>query len=247
VNSSTSLIVNADDLGYSRGVNRGIFEAHERGIVTSASLMVDQPAAEEAAAYARARGELSVGLHAQLQRWRPPRLSWRSLRESERRLQDLAATDLRRQLERFRALMGSDPTHLDSHQHRHRQEALRPVFIELAAELGVPLRQFDSRVRFCGDFYGQIEGGRPNPSAIAPEALVELLEHLPAGVTELCSHPGYGEDLKTSYRLERALEVETLCDPSVREAIHRFGIKLISFHDLASRPDAATSQSESRR
>ena len=43
-----SLIVNADDFGQSRGVNRGVIEAHERGIVTSASLMVRWPAAESA-------------------------------------------------------------------------------------------------------------------------------------------------------------------------------------------------------
>ncbi|MBI3874558.1 MAG: ChbG/HpnK family deacetylase [Verrucomicrobia bacterium] len=42
------LIVNADDFGLSAGVNRGIIEAHERGIVTSASLMVCQPAAADA-------------------------------------------------------------------------------------------------------------------------------------------------------------------------------------------------------
>jgi chitin disaccharide deacetylase len=246
VDSSTSLIVNADDLGYTPGVNRGIFQAHQHGIVTSSSLMVDQPAAEEAAAYARARTELSVGLHVQLQRWRVPRLSWRSSRTGQRRLQAQAALDLRRQLERFRGLMGSDPTHLDSHQHRHRVEALQPLFMELANELGVPLRQFDSRVRFCGDFYGQIDGGRPNPSAIAPEALVELFEDLPAGVTELCTHPGYAEDLKTTYRLERAREVATLCDPSVREAIRTSGIRLISFHDLAARPGSGLAVKDRR-
>ena len=48
-----ALIVNADDLGRSSGINRGIGIAHERGIVTSASLMVRLPAAREAAAYAR--------------------------------------------------------------------------------------------------------------------------------------------------------------------------------------------------
>jgi len=47
------LIVNADDFGQSPGINRGIMEAHERGIVTSVSLMVRWPAAVEAAAYAR--------------------------------------------------------------------------------------------------------------------------------------------------------------------------------------------------
>ena len=43
------LIVNADDFGLCAGVNQGIIEAHERGIVTSASLMVRYPAAEAAA------------------------------------------------------------------------------------------------------------------------------------------------------------------------------------------------------
>ena len=63
------LIVNADDLGLSPGVNAGIIEAHLRGIVTSASLMVRQPAAREAARLARAHPGLSVGLHLDLCEW----------------------------------------------------------------------------------------------------------------------------------------------------------------------------------
>src|SRR3954452_16947488 len=57
------LIVNADDLGLSDGVNRGIFCAHENGIVTSASLMVRQPAAKEATRSARRFPDLGIGLH----------------------------------------------------------------------------------------------------------------------------------------------------------------------------------------
>ena len=56
------LIVNADDFGQSPGVNRGIIEAHEHGIVTSASLMVRWPAAASAAAYAREHARLGLGL-----------------------------------------------------------------------------------------------------------------------------------------------------------------------------------------
>src|SRR5436190_23980393 len=61
-----AVIVNADDFGQSAGINRGIIEAHERGIVTSASLMVRWPAAPAAAAYACAHRGLSVGLHVDL-------------------------------------------------------------------------------------------------------------------------------------------------------------------------------------
>jgi chitin disaccharide deacetylase len=63
------LIVNADDFGLSEGVNRGIIEAAEKGIVTSASLMVRQPAAAAAAAYARKLDRISVGLHLDLGEW----------------------------------------------------------------------------------------------------------------------------------------------------------------------------------
>ena len=56
------LVVNADDFGYSSGINRGIIQAHEKGIVTSTSVMVDGPAAEEARNLAKYQ-KLSVGLH----------------------------------------------------------------------------------------------------------------------------------------------------------------------------------------
>src|SRR5687768_2112615 len=102
---SRRLIVNADDLGYTAGINRGILEAHERGIVTSASLMVDRPAADDGAAVARATPSLSVGLHAVLDRVDP----------------DRCADELARQLTRFEELVGSRPTHVDSHHHLHRE------------------------------------------------------------------------------------------------------------------------------
>src|SRR4051794_10944670 len=63
------LIVNADDLGYSARVNGGIFEAHQRGIVTSASLMVRWSAAAAAVAAARRCPGLSLGLHLDLGEW----------------------------------------------------------------------------------------------------------------------------------------------------------------------------------
>ena len=60
------LIVNADDLGHSTGINAGIFEAHERGLVTSATLMVGFPAAEAAARELARHPNLGVGLHTTL-------------------------------------------------------------------------------------------------------------------------------------------------------------------------------------
>jgi chitin disaccharide deacetylase len=239
------LIVNADDFGYSRGVNRGIVEAHERGIVTSASLMVNRTAAAEAADYGRDHQKLAVGLHVELRRWRVQRRPWSRVWSSER-LHALVASDVVDQLDRFRALIGRDPTHLDSHHHRHRQPTLRPIFEAVVQELDVPLRHLDPRIRFCGDFYGHDSAGKPDPASITPVALVAVLEALPAGVVELGCHPGYTDGLDTWYREERVQEVETLCDPTIRDAVDRLGIDLISFRDLADRLQDERARSDTR-
>ena len=60
--SERYLIVNADDFGQSEGINRGIITAHEKGIVTSASLMVRWDAARQAAKYAGSNRALGIGL-----------------------------------------------------------------------------------------------------------------------------------------------------------------------------------------
>lgn len=229
----TCLIVNADDFGCCRGVNRGIIEAHERGIVTSASLMVDARAAADAAEYARERPELGVGLHVVLAQWRVRWLPRRGSVFSAKTLKRRAADQLERQLERFSALVGRGPSHLDSHQHRHTWPLVRPLFERAARDLGVPLRRTELGARFCGEFYGHDGRGRPDPDAIRPEALIRLLEELEPGVTELCCHPGYPDDLDSWYRLEREPEIRALCDPCVRETVSKRGIRLCTFSDLS--------------
>jgi hopanoid biosynthesis associated protein HpnK len=57
------LIVNADDFGYTSGVNRAIVEAHSHGVVTSSTLMANGPAFAEATLLARTVPKLSVGCH----------------------------------------------------------------------------------------------------------------------------------------------------------------------------------------
>jgi predicted glycoside hydrolase/deacetylase ChbG (UPF0249 family) len=228
------LIVNADDFGQSRGVNRGIVDAHERGIVTSASLMVCWPAAAEAAAYARRRPELSVGLHVDLGEWVSRGGEWQPVYTIVP-LDDAAAgkDEIARQMLRFRELMGRDPTHLDSHQHVHRREPVRSALAALARDQGIPLREADERIHYSGAFYGQTAEGDPWPDAITVAGLIRILEALPPGLAELGCHPGFADDLDTMYREERAREVAALCDPSVRTALARLGINLTSFAGLA--------------
>lgn len=224
------LIVNADDFGLSPGVNRGIIESHENGIVTSASLMVRWPAAKAAAAYARANARIGVGLHIDLGEWAYRNGEWISLYEVVPLCDPVViAEEVARQLDVFRTLVGRDPTHLDSHQHIHRDEPVHSAVQTAAAKIGIPVRHFTPGIRYCGEFYGQDRKGEPCPGAITTGALVQLLADQPHGVTEMACHPGYAEDLDSMYRSERSEEVMALCDPRVRVAVVAAGIQLTTF------------------
>jgi len=217
------LIVNGDDFGASRGVNRGIVEAHRRGILTSASLMVDRPGALKAARTSRDLPRLSVGLHIDL---------------GDEDL-DRCPAELRRQLDRFGELVGRLPTHLDSHHDAHRQPRLLPHFLALARQHGLPLRGH-SAVRCLSQFYGQWDGAS-HPEQVSVPSLVRMLRaEVRDGYTELTCHPGYPDpDFPTSYSAEREVEVSTLCDARVREALNEQQIRLIGFRDLTGPPAGA--------
>ena len=225
------LIVNADDFGQSYGINRGIIEAHERGIVTSASLLVRGRAAVEAARYAREH--LSLGLHVDLGEWELREGEWMACYEVVP-IDDASAIarEVSRQLDAFVCIAGMPPTHIDSHQHVHRREPVRSILAEMAGKLAVPFREVSPGVRYRGDFYGQTAEGLSLPGAVSVERLLQILESLTPGVTELGCHPGEGEDFEGAYRTERAAEVKVLCDPQIRAAIGTLGIEFISFGDL---------------
>lgn len=229
MSAERALIVNADDFGRSPAINRGVVRAHREGIVTSTSLMVRYAHAANAAALAKENPALSVGLHLDMAEWDLRDGEWRATYElvpSDAR--EELSEEVDRQLARFRDLTEADPTHIDSHQHVHRDEPLRSVAAEAADGLGIPLRHTGS-VLYCGAFYGQGRRGAPMPEALHPDALIGLIRNLPVGVTELCCHPSESVDFPSSYAAERPIELRTLCDPRVRRAIGESGIELRSF------------------
>src|SRR4029434_109407 len=110
---------------------------------------------------------------------------------------------------------------------------LLPHFLELARQHGLVLREH-SRVRYFSKFYGQWHG-ETHLEQISVEKLVEMLRiEIGAGITELSCHPGYVEvDYAGSYSRERELELHTLCDPAVKEALHEQVIELINYQQIA--------------
>ena len=137
------LIVSADDLGLTPGVNRGILRAFQEGIVTTASLLVTGKAFEEAVALARQNPELDVGLHLTLveeravlghevlptlvdETGRFPRTSGEFFRRAlfGRIGWDEVEREIAAQIERFQKT-GLRLSHVNSHQHLH---MFPPVF-----------------------------------------------------------------------------------------------------------------------
>jgi predicted glycoside hydrolase/deacetylase ChbG (UPF0249 family) len=216
---TTVLIVNADDLGYDPAIDEGILEAHLRGIVTSASAMVDTPYAARSVAGAPAT--LDLGLHVVVPAGLP---------EAE------LPAEIARQLARFRTLRGASPTHLDSHRHAHAASsgALR-TFADAARTEGVPLRALDAPMRAAL----RLQGVRTADAFLGDAALrpcwtlgrlLAALRDLPPGVVELMSHPGRAPThARTSFAAEREVELASLCDPAARAELAGRDVALRGF------------------
>lgn len=216
------LVINADDFGASVGLNRGIVECHTHGVVTSTSLMVTGRAVHEAVALSRQYPALSIGLH------------WDVWGEAERAfdISDLAAvrTELQRQIEAFHQLMGRLPTHIDSHYHLHRRPELLPIFRDIVAPLGVPLRG-EGAVHFIGGFYAQWEWQVTNLEYVSVPTLQRILhDEVSDGWTEVACHPGYASpDFTSVYLQEREAEIQTLTDPRIRQTMTELDIHLVNY------------------
>jgi predicted glycoside hydrolase/deacetylase ChbG (UPF0249 family) len=231
------LIVNADDFGRTAGINRGIAKAHRDGIVTSTSVMVRWPAAAEAAQHASVFPKLSFGLHGDFGEWVFRGGTWQPVYEVVALDDESAITkELNQQLDRFFDILKRTPTHLDTHQHVHKRDPMRSILSQKAAELRIPLRFYTPAINFCGAFYGQTDQGEQIPDSLGAEHLKNILKDLPAGTSELCCHPGEVENLTDAYGTERAIELATLCDPQIRQAIEVLDITLTSFANIFHPP-----------
>ncbi len=149
------LIINADDFGYTRGVNEGIIRAHRDGILTSATLMANGAAFDDAVERAKANPRLGVGCHLVLTGGKSvaPREKIRSLADSQGRLPvslgslvarlSLGAirtsdieTELSAQLEKIRHA-GIELTHVDTHKHTHVHPRVMSAVGRVAQKFGI--------------------------------------------------------------------------------------------------------------
>jgi predicted glycoside hydrolase/deacetylase ChbG (UPF0249 family) len=156
------LVINADDLGFAPGVNRGILEAYAAGTVSSASMMVAAPGFGDAVERVRSEApKLGVGLHLDLVGGKPltaaPSLTdpetgrFHALDVLARRALagQVEGAEVRRECAAQLELLtraGILPTHIDSHRHTHALPGILPVVAAVAYEARIPVvrRPLDS-------------------------------------------------------------------------------------------------------
>ena len=137
-----NVIINADDFGISPGANQAIAALHKKGVISSATLLVDLPYAKDAAEIAK-KQNLPTGLHFNLTLG--PLAKYKNRADFERQLLlgqvrlKFIKAELNRQYQKMLDL-GLTPTHIDSHQHTHNWPQLFPVFARFARDKEIPLR-----------------------------------------------------------------------------------------------------------
>jgi len=206
------VIINADDFGYSYGINKGIIEAHKNGVVTSTSVMILGIAAKEAAALRQENPNLSVGLHLMLE---DPDQAERALSE---------------QVHLFHAIVGTMPDHIDVHKILYRSAGLDAVLKDYSKSHGIPVRQLG-----FAEFIGSYGPEGENPEDLSVDRFKEALDQVTNGYNEIMCHPGHCDEYllqHSSYNTPREAELKTLCDPRLKEYITQNDIELVNWRSI---------------
>jgi chitin disaccharide deacetylase len=230
-----TIIVNADDFGYSRGVNYGILDSHLNGIVNSTTLMMNMYGTDHAIELAKKNPSLQVGIHLVLTCGKPllqdvPSLvdtngNFKRLSRLKENL-DISLTDLERewsaQIEKFLA-SGLNLTHIDSHHHVHTFNDFLPVIQKLANKFQLPVRtngyeRIEGVEAFSDvclvDFYG--DGVTSNYFQLLPERVKKGQK------VEVMCHPAYLDSYLlsgSSYTHDRLKEIDVLTTVKLPEGV----------------------------
>ena len=150
-----TIVINADDFGLCEGVNKGIVQAHTKGVLTSATLMANMPAAQEAVEIAKGLPNLGVGVHLNLTEGKAiskgaevdcivnsegefafsaSRLALLAILKG--RVRKAIETELAAQIQ-WVIDKGIKPTHLDSHKHIHSFPVIFPIVCRLAKRFDI--------------------------------------------------------------------------------------------------------------
>jgi chitin disaccharide deacetylase len=263
-----TLVVNGDDFGYSDAINAAIVRCHQKGVLTSATLLVNQRASSAALALAHELPSLGVGLHLNLTAGAPvlppaevPSLVDRRgrFRYLDEQLGRLAAgrlrlaeveRELRAQFAVFTA-HGLQPSHVDGHLHVQAWPGVLPIVLRLMREHGVRALRSPLLTAWLPARWRQRRGWRTRLLArsgvISAGTLLDAARyHDPASlVAAVAGQPGGLAELMAHPAWSRdaargAAQVALLTAPALPAALAAAGVRLASYRDLASPAGAVT-------
>ncbi|SFQ02639.1 chitin disaccharide deacetylase [Salibacterium halotolerans] len=245
-----NVIINADDFGYSKGVNYGIMEAYTSGVLTSTTLMTNMPEASHACNLAAANPELGVGIHLTLTCGPPLVSGHQTIVDEQGQFHALSYysgsynideeevyQEWKTQIERA-VQFGITPTHLDSHHHIHSYPGLTEIYASLAASFHLPVRV---------PFPEKTPGGDSFVSEVMTTDCLELcIDKLKGNMEEMydqaytiefMTHPAYLDKPLiegSSFLFPRTQELALLTDDALKHQLNNnANVQLITFRDLS--------------
>lgn len=235
------IIFNADDLGYSHGVNQGILYGYQNGVVNSSSLMVNMGHFEEAVEIVANHQLNNIGLHFNLTEGTPILETHRTIVDDKGEfLRDLhlqSKINSQEIIDEVQAQYqkaikaGVRINHLDTHHHLHMTHSLRKIFGDFSKKYNLPLRKVEhtsrnpiNRLKLNADLRG-VTYFTPYFSSLfydenaTEEILVDLLNDYKGKDIEIMCHPGFEDDNNGEYNIERKKELEVLTSDRIKEIV----------------------------
>jgi predicted glycoside hydrolase/deacetylase ChbG (UPF0249 family) len=260
------LIVNADDFGWTRDVNEGIVYAHRNGILTATTLMAGGQEFDDAVRLARQTPSLDIGCHLTLVQGpsaltgRPLPEDIPSLLRAIAMHRLDVYSEMAAQVQKVVAA-GIAPTHLDAHKHTHILPVVASAVARIVRETGIRWvrKPFDfgslagptkwaarlmqtqrsglqRKLREAGAVTTDHFAGFALTGYLDEARLLELIERLPEGSTELMCHPGFCREQlrasRTRLKESREIELRALTSGRVRAALEARGIRLANYGEL---------------
>ena len=235
------IIFNADDLGYSQGVNQGILYGYQNGVVNSSSLMVNMAHFDEAVEIIANHQLKNIGLHFNLTEGTPILATHRTIVDEKGDfLRDLhvqskinpqeIVDEVEAQYQKA-IKAGVKINHLDTHHHLHMTQSLRKIFGDFAKKYNLPLRKVAhtsrnplNRIQLNADLR-RVNCFTPYFSSLfydenaTEEILVSLLEKYKGKDIEIMCHPGFEDENNGEYNMERKRELEVLTSERIKKLV----------------------------
>lgn len=245
------LIVNADDFGYSAGINYGIIDAYQNGILSSTTLMANMSGFKQATVLAKENPGLGIGVHLTLTCGSPVKENVKSLVEADGKFHKLSfyekgfSVDLDELYDEWKAQIdtviagGIKPTHLDSHHHVNSIQPLTTVFERLAKEYDLPVRHnYEVAEDFVTTrrFFNFLDTLGRDKEIWKPMTIRNLVDDVKTfGTVEAMTHPGYVDAVvldNSSLNDNRAYQLRELQQESYQKLLKDNEITLGTYADL---------------